>query len=155
MNSFVASHSFALFHPKADVTNEPPGGTYFHAVLNKETWVLILINLHDLLYKDSPTLKLAAKRSTNFLQIQFRFNLDAIQIQFRFSSDSVQIQFRFTLEIPIPTYSRGDQFYIVVIQTSLSIGRLQLITTTLVDLNYCWQYEPMTELCVGGILSHP
>ncbi|KOS37949.1 hypothetical protein ACN38_g11244, partial [Penicillium nordicum] len=23
------------------------------------------------------------------------------------------------------------------------------------DLNYCWQYEPMTELCIGGILSRP
>ncbi|KOS36402.1 hypothetical protein ACN38_g12857, partial [Penicillium nordicum] len=31
-------------------------------------------------YKDLPTLKLAAKRSTNFLQIQFRFNSDSIQI---------------------------------------------------------------------------
>ncbi|KOS38634.1 hypothetical protein ACN38_g10534, partial [Penicillium nordicum] len=33
---------------------------------------------------NSPALKLAAKRSTNFLQIQFRFNSDSIQIQFRF-----------------------------------------------------------------------
>ncbi|KAJ9484072.1 hypothetical protein VN97_g9309 [Penicillium thymicola] len=22
-------------------------------------------------------------------------------------------------------------------------------------LDYCWQYEPMTELCAGGILSRP
>ena len=47
MNIFVASRFFALFHPKADVANEPPRGTYFHAVLNKETWVLILINLRE------------------------------------------------------------------------------------------------------------
>ena len=46
MNIFVASHFFASFYLKADVINEPPGGTYFHAVLNKETWVLILINLY-------------------------------------------------------------------------------------------------------------
>ncbi|KOS48198.1 hypothetical protein ACN38_g844, partial [Penicillium nordicum] len=46
-------------------------------------------------YKDSPTSKLSAKKSTNLLQIQFRFTSDSIQIQFRFSSDSVQIQFRF------------------------------------------------------------
>ncbi|KAJ9491497.1 hypothetical protein VN97_g1783 [Penicillium thymicola] len=80
-------------------------------------------------YKDSPTPKLAAKRSANFLQIQY----NSSQIQFRFTSDSLQIH----------------------IQTSLSIGRLQLITTTLVDLNYYWQYEPITELCAGGILSSP
>ncbi|KOS38619.1 hypothetical protein ACN38_g10566 [Penicillium nordicum] len=60
---------------------------------------------------------------------------NSIQIQFRFTSDPVQNQLRFRFSI----------------QTSLSIGRLQLITTTLVDLNYCWQYEPMTELCAGGI----
>ncbi|KAJ9480482.1 hypothetical protein VN97_g13085 [Penicillium thymicola] len=47
MNIFIASRFFASFHPKADVTNEPPGGAYFHVVLNKETWVLILINLHE------------------------------------------------------------------------------------------------------------
>ena len=46
MNIFVASDFFASFHPKADVANEPPDSTYFHAVLNEETWVLILINLH-------------------------------------------------------------------------------------------------------------
>ncbi|KOS39012.1 hypothetical protein ACN38_g10161, partial [Penicillium nordicum] len=43
----------------------------------------------DIPYKDSPTPKLAAKRSANF-QIQFRFSSDSVQIQFRFSSDSVQ-----------------------------------------------------------------
>ncbi|KAJ9490986.1 hypothetical protein VN97_g2290 [Penicillium thymicola] len=55
---------------------------------------------------------------------------NSIQVHFRFTSDSIQIQF--TLEVTMP--------------------RLQLITTTLVDLNYCWQYEPMRELCAGGIL---
>ncbi|KOS39013.1 hypothetical protein ACN38_g10160 [Penicillium nordicum] len=57
---------------------------------------------HSLPYKVSPTPKLAAKRSANFLQIQFKFNSDLI--------------------------------YFRSIQTSLSIGRLQLITTTLLDL---------------------
>lgn len=46
MNIFVASDFFASFHPKPNVANEPRGGTYFHVVLNEETWVLILINLH-------------------------------------------------------------------------------------------------------------
>lgn len=36
MDIFVAIRFFVLFHPKTDVANEPPGGTYFHAVLNKE-----------------------------------------------------------------------------------------------------------------------
>ncbi|KOS37012.1 hypothetical protein ACN38_g12215 [Penicillium nordicum] len=51
----------------------------------------------------------------------------------------------------IPLY----HIVIVGIQTSLSIRRLQLIPTTLVDLNYYWQYEPMTELCGDGIVSRP
>ncbi|KAJ9492112.1 hypothetical protein VN97_g1167 [Penicillium thymicola] len=33
---------------------------------------------NSLLYKDSPTPKLAAKRSANFLQIQFRFTSDSL-----------------------------------------------------------------------------
>lgn len=45
MNIF-AFRFFASFHPKADVANEPTGGTYFHTVLDKETWVLILVDLH-------------------------------------------------------------------------------------------------------------
>ncbi|KOS45104.1 hypothetical protein ACN38_g3946 [Penicillium nordicum] len=40
--------------------------------------------------KDSPTPRLAAKRS-NFLQIQSIFNSFLIQIHFRFTSDSLQI----------------------------------------------------------------
>ncbi|KOS42510.1 hypothetical protein ACN38_g6585, partial [Penicillium nordicum] len=56
----------------------------------------------------------------------------------RFTSDSLQIHFRFTSSL----------------QTPLSIGRLQLITTTLVDLNYCWQYEPMRELYPCTTISH-
>ncbi|KAJ9485839.1 hypothetical protein VN97_g7509 [Penicillium thymicola] len=32
-------------------------------------------------YKDSPTPKLAAKRSANFLQIQFKFNSDSIHFR--------------------------------------------------------------------------
>ncbi|KAJ9482427.1 hypothetical protein VN97_g11006 [Penicillium thymicola] len=49
-------------------------------------WVLIEAN--PILYNslpciDSPTPKLAAKRSANFLQIQFRFTSDSVQIQFR------------------------------------------------------------------------
>ena len=47
MNIFVASEFLALFYLKPNVANEPPGGTYFHAVLNEETRVLILINLHE------------------------------------------------------------------------------------------------------------
>ncbi|KAJ9481422.1 hypothetical protein VN97_g12061, partial [Penicillium thymicola] len=50
----------------------------------------LVVTYNSLLYKDSPTPKLAAKRSANFLQIQFRFNSDSIQIQFRFNSDSIQ-----------------------------------------------------------------
>ncbi|KAJ9490598.1 hypothetical protein VN97_g2639 [Penicillium thymicola] len=59
-------------------------------------------------------------------------------VHFRFTSDSIRIQF--TLEVPIPI-SEGIKFiyypYNLGIRTSLSICRLQLITTTLVDLNYC------------------
>ncbi|KAJ9483678.1 hypothetical protein VN97_g9716 [Penicillium thymicola] len=44
---------------------------------------------NSLPYRDSPTPKLAAKRSANFLQIHFRFTSDSLQIQF-------------TLEVPIP-----------------------------------------------------
>ncbi|KAJ5300969.1 uncharacterized protein N7443_005971 [Penicillium atrosanguineum] len=40
-------YSSAPLHPKTDVTYEPPGGTCFHAVLDKTTWVLILMNLHE------------------------------------------------------------------------------------------------------------
>jgi hypothetical protein len=47
MNIFVASPFLASFQPKADVTNKAPDGAYFHAMLDKETWVLILINLHE------------------------------------------------------------------------------------------------------------
>ncbi|KAJ9484736.1 hypothetical protein VN97_g8641 [Penicillium thymicola] len=43
---------------------------------------------NSLLYKDSLTPKLAAKRSANFLQIHFRFTSDSIQIQFRFIGTS-------------------------------------------------------------------
>ncbi|KOS38151.1 hypothetical protein ACN38_g11019, partial [Penicillium nordicum] len=47
-------------------------------------------------YKDSPTPKLAAKRSANLLQVFFKFTSDSLQIHFRFTSDSLQIHFRFT-----------------------------------------------------------
>ncbi|KAJ9483834.1 hypothetical protein VN97_g9563 [Penicillium thymicola] len=36
----------------------------------------LVITHNSLPYKDSPTLKLAAKRSANFPQIQFRFTSD-------------------------------------------------------------------------------
>ncbi|KAJ9488876.1 hypothetical protein VN97_g4408 [Penicillium thymicola] len=39
--------------------------------------------------KDSPTPKLAAKRSVNFLQIQFTFNSHSLQIHHRFTSDLI------------------------------------------------------------------
>ncbi|KAJ9489413.1 hypothetical protein VN97_g3873 [Penicillium thymicola] len=38
----------------------------------------LLITYNSLPYKDSPTPKLAARRSANFLQLQFRFNSDSI-----------------------------------------------------------------------------
>ncbi|KOS36636.1 hypothetical protein ACN38_g12607, partial [Penicillium nordicum] len=38
---------------------------------------------NSLPYNQSPTPKLAGKRSANFLQIQFRFSSDSVQIQFR------------------------------------------------------------------------
>lgn len=46
MRTFVASCFFTSFHPGVDVTNKPPCGTYFHAVFDKETWALILIDLY-------------------------------------------------------------------------------------------------------------
>ena len=36
MSIFVASPFLVKFYLKLDVTNEAPGGTYFHAVLDKE-----------------------------------------------------------------------------------------------------------------------
>ncbi|KAJ9482239.1 hypothetical protein VN97_g11205 [Penicillium thymicola] len=45
------------------------------------------LRYNSLPYKDSPTPKLAAKRSANFLQIHFRFTSDSLQIQFGFNSD--------------------------------------------------------------------
>ncbi|KAJ5240505.1 uncharacterized protein N7469_002096 [Penicillium citrinum] len=34
-----------LLHPKANIASKPSGRTYFHTMLNEETWILILINL--------------------------------------------------------------------------------------------------------------
>ncbi|KAJ9480821.1 hypothetical protein VN97_g12705, partial [Penicillium thymicola] len=66
-------------------------------------------------------------------------------IQFRFSSDSVQIQFRFSSD---PVYFRSPSAQVSVNNYNISFCKVRT------DLNYCWQYEPMRELCAGGILSH-
>ncbi|KAJ9482340.1 hypothetical protein VN97_g11101, partial [Penicillium thymicola] len=63
------------------------------AICHRHITLSLVITYNSLSYKDSSTPKLAAKRSANFLRIQFRSNLDSIQIQFRFNSDSIQIQF--------------------------------------------------------------
>ncbi|KAJ9488845.1 hypothetical protein VN97_g4432 [Penicillium thymicola] len=57
----------------------------------------LVITYNSLSYKDSPTPKLAAKRSANF----FRFTSDSLQIHFRFTSDSIQIQFTLKINMPI------------------------------------------------------
>ncbi|KAJ9485748.1 hypothetical protein VN97_g7603 [Penicillium thymicola] len=62
-------------------------------VCHRHITLSLVITYNSLPYKDSPTPKLAAKRSTKYssdsIQIQFRFNSDSIQIQFRFTSDSI------------------------------------------------------------------
>ncbi|KAJ9480541.1 hypothetical protein VN97_g13014 [Penicillium thymicola] len=52
---------------------------------------------NSLLYKDSHTPKLAAKRSANSLHILFTFPSHSLHIQIGFNSDSLQIQFRLNL----------------------------------------------------------
>ncbi|KOS46066.1 hypothetical protein ACN38_g2971 [Penicillium nordicum] len=59
---------------------------------------------NSLSYKDSPTPKLAAKRSANLVQIQFRFNSDSIQIELRFSSDLIYFKSPYA-------HFRRHQFY--------------------------------------------
>ncbi|KAJ9487947.1 hypothetical protein VN97_g5371 [Penicillium thymicola] len=66
-----------------------------------------------------------------------------IQIQFRFSSDSIQIQFRFNSGIQTSFKHR---------QASINNYNISFCKVS-VDLNYCWQYEPMRELCAGGVLT--
>jgi hypothetical protein len=44
----MGSDFFASFRPKANVTDEPPGSTYLHAMLDEETWALVLISLHEI-----------------------------------------------------------------------------------------------------------
>ncbi|KOS37164.1 hypothetical protein ACN38_g12041, partial [Penicillium nordicum] len=53
--------------------------------------------LYSIVYsiKIHPPPQLAAKRSADFLQVQFTFISDSFQIHFRFISDSFQIHFRF------------------------------------------------------------
>lgn len=46
--TIIRSDFSASLHPKADVAYEPPSSTYFHAMLDEETWVLILINLRNI-----------------------------------------------------------------------------------------------------------
>ena len=44
----MASGLSTSLHLEADVTYDPSGGTYFHAMLDEETRVLILINLQKI-----------------------------------------------------------------------------------------------------------
>ncbi|KAJ9486162.1 hypothetical protein VN97_g7168 [Penicillium thymicola] len=69
--------SEALDKPKECLSAATPASVcHWHITLS------LVITYNSLLYKDSPTPKLAAKRSANFLQIQFRFTSDSLQIQF-------------------------------------------------------------------------
>ncbi|KOS43372.1 hypothetical protein ACN38_g5723, partial [Penicillium nordicum] len=70
---------------------------------------------NSLPYKDSPTPKLAAKRSTKFstdsIQIYFRFDLDSLQIQLRSNSDPIQIQFS-DMNTTVCWEKAGEEFLI-------------------------------------------
>ncbi|KOS37673.1 hypothetical protein ACN38_g11521 [Penicillium nordicum] len=70
-------------------TTTPRSAMITKAWLCADITLSLVITYNSLSYKDSPTPKLAAKKSTNFLRIHFRFTTDSLQIQF-------------TLEVPIP-----------------------------------------------------
>lgn len=44
----MESDFFASFHPEANVMDKPSCSTYFHAVLDEEIRVLILVYLHEI-----------------------------------------------------------------------------------------------------------